>query len=75
MKIGDLVMLIGTDGFMPPLGAIGEIVGWDGEDFEVEFPRHPCPALPGTYWCALPSWLVLIRGGNSHVLDSVREIA
>lgn len=61
MKIGQLVMLVGTDGFMPPFGSIGEIVGpFDGEDYEVEFPRHPCPAGPETWWYVPPSMLMPI---------------
>lgn len=61
MKVGDLVMLIGTDGFMPNLGSIGEIVEpFDGEDFGVLFPSWPCPVPPGIQWYVPPCWLMLI---------------
>ena len=60
MKVGQLVMLVGTDGFMPPLGAIGEIVGLLDElgDHEVLFPGHPCPVPPGITWEAQAHWLM-----------------
>lgn len=63
MNIGQLVMLIGTDGFMPPMGAIGQIVeGYDGEDYGVDFPRHICPAGPEPYWYVPPNMLMPING-------------
>lgn len=62
LKIGQLVMLVGTDGYAPTFGSIGEVLGWDGEDYEVEFPKHPCPTIDGSYWCCPPSWLMPING-------------
>ena len=70
-KIGQMVMLVGTDGFMPPFGAIGEVTGYDGEDYDVLFPKHPCPVPPGITWCALPNWLMPIDG--DRLLFSVIE--
>lgn len=69
LENGQLVMLIGTDGYMPPMGAIGEIVGYDGEDYEVFFPKHPCPVPPGLYWCALPSWLMPLNGKKEDAMS------
>jgi len=62
LKRGQLVMLVGTDGFMPPLGAEGEIVGFDGEYYEVLFPKYPCPNPPGEWWLAPPTWLMPLNG-------------
>jgi len=62
MKIGQLVMLIGTDGYMPPFGAVGEIVrAFDGEDYGVMFPRHPCP-VQSPEWFVPPYMLMPING-------------
>ena len=67
MKIGQLVMLIGTDGFMPPLGAVGEIVGpLDAYgDHTVLFPHYPCPVPPGVTWEAQAQWLMPLNDGPS----------
>jgi len=66
MKVGQLVMLIGADGCMPPLGAVGEIVGPldDEGDYEVLFPRHPCPVPPGVSWFAQANWLMPLDDGE-----------
>lgn len=66
MKVGQLVMLVGTDGFMPPLGAVGEIVGPLDEygDHEVLFPLHPCPVPPGVTWEAQERWLMPLDDGE-----------
>lgn len=63
LKLGQLVMLIGADDFMPPLGAVGEVVGAldDWGDYEVLFPQHPCPVPPGVTWQAHCSWLMPIN--------------
>ena len=62
MKVGQLVMLVGTDGFMPPMGTVGEIVeAFDGEDYGVLFPRHPCP-VESPEWYVPPSMLMPIGG-------------
>ena len=59
MKIGQLVMLIGTEGGMPPIGAVGEIVeAFDGEDYGVDFPGLTCPAGPEPYWYVPPRMLM-----------------
>lgn len=61
-RIGQSVMLIGTDGFMPPFGAVGEIhtpldrMG----DYDVLFWRYPCPVAE-PYWVAHHSWLMPIN--------------
>lgn len=57
-----MVILIASDGCMPPLGAYGEIVAGpdpDG-DYEVLFPHYPCPAGPEVTWFAPPAWLLPI---------------
>ena len=69
-KPGQMVMLIGTDGFMPPLGAIGEIVAFDDGDYDVLFPKHPCPVPPGITWCAPPTWLMPLGGDEINHKDS-----
>ncbi|WP_314435818.1 hypothetical protein [Massilia timonae] len=62
MKVGQLVMLVGTDGYMPPMGAVGEIVkSFDGEDYGVLFPRHPCP-VESPEWYVPPHMLMPIGG-------------
>lgn len=60
MKLGQLVLLVGTDGYMPPIGSVGEIVEALDEqgDYGVLFPRHPCPHPPGPQWYAHRTWLV-----------------
>lgn len=65
MRVGQRVMLIGTDGFMPPMGACGVIVGpldWCG-DHEVLFPDYPCPVSEPT-WEIPARWLMLIDDGQ-----------
>lgn len=63
MKMETLVILIGTDGFMPPISSIGEIVeDFDGLDFGVLFPHFPCPAGPEIYWYIPPSMLRPVSG-------------
>jgi hypothetical protein len=61
MKVNQMVMLVGSDGYMPPFGSTGTIVGIeeDGE-YRVLFPGHACPALPGDWWIAPGSWLMPI---------------
>lgn len=60
MKIGTPVCLVGTDGYMPPIGSCGVIVEGidDMDDYGVEFPDHPCPVPPDSHWYAHKSWLV-----------------
>ncbi len=64
MKVGQLVMLVGTDGYMPPMGAVGEIVEpFDGEDYGVLFPRYPCP-VESPEWYVPPRMLMPIEDGG-----------
>jgi hypothetical protein len=60
VKLGTHVCLVGTDGFMPPIGSCGVIVEAmdDMGDYGVNFPKHPCPNGQETYWYAHHSWLV-----------------
>lgn len=62
MRIGTLVILIGSEGVtMPPLGAEGEVVGHEEDgDVMVEFPNYPCPAGPGVWWACERRWLLPI---------------
>jgi hypothetical protein len=64
LRIGIMVILVGTDGCMPPLGSYGEIVEMPDEEgwYGVLFPHHPCPAGPEPWWFAPPSWLLPISG-------------
>ena len=78
MKPGQLVMLIGTDGYMPPMGAVGEIVvAFDGEDYGVMFPRHPCP-VQSPEWYVPPHMLMPIDSakgvapGCRHIVTLTR---
>lgn len=60
MKIGTPVCLVGTDGYMPPVGSCGVISEAEDDmgDYGVEFAGHPCPNPPGTQWYAHKTWLV-----------------
>jgi len=52
IKKGDLVRLIGTDGYMPPIDSIGTVLT-DFDEYDeadVLFHGWPCPNPPGTYW-------------------------
>ncbi|HAK91129.1 hypothetical protein [Massilia timonae] len=70
MRIGQLVMLVGTDGYMPPMGAVGEIVeAFDGEDYGVLFPRHPCP-VESPEWYVPPHMLMPIDGAPAELRGS-----
>lgn len=53
-------MLIAREDRMPPIGAVGTIVGEYQGDVEVEFDGYPCEAGPGTDWLCDPRWLVII---------------
>lgn len=77
MRIGQLVMLTGTDGYMPPLGSIGEIVeAFDGEDYGVDFPGTPCPVPPEPYWYVPPQYLMPINPERAiEIIELVKEIA
>ena len=61
IQVGDLVVLIGCDNFMPPLGAEGEVVGPLDcyGDHEVLFPKYPCPVETIT-WEIPKVWLMKI---------------
>jgi hypothetical protein len=71
MKIGHLVMLIGTEEGMPPIGSIGEIVvDFDGEDYGVDFPGNPCPVPPGREYYVPPHMLMPITDGEAlRIMD------
>lgn len=73
MKIGQLVMLIGCDNFMPPLGAVGEIVGGIDSygDHEVLFPKYPCP-VQDTTWEIPAKWLMPLN--DDLVLEQVNTV-
>jgi len=76
MNVGDMVMLIGCDDFMPPIGSVGEIVGVDLHcgifDYEVSFPDHPCP-VEDPNWLIPPYWLMKINPPKQTV-ESVCEL-
>lgn len=62
MKIGQKVMLIGVDNFMPPIGSVGftlSAVDEDG-DIWVDFPGHPCP-VSEPEWAIKAVWLMPIN--------------
>ncbi len=62
-----LVMLVKNDGEnTPPLGSVGEIVGVDGDDLEVDFPRHPCPAGEPTWLCP-EHWLMPLEDMSNRM--------
>jgi len=64
LRVGTVVILVGTEGYMPPLGSYGEIVesiDADG-DYGVLFPLHPCPNPPGIHWFAPRDWLLPVSG-------------
>ena len=64
MKIGTPVCLVGTDGFMPPIGSCGVIVSEidDMGDYDVDFPDYLCPVPPDPSWVAHHTWLVPLDG-------------
>jgi hypothetical protein len=64
---GSRVMLIGTDGYMPPLGSRGIILSDFDEvgDCDVLFHGHPCPNPPDTSWVAHRSWLLPLDDGDT----------
>lgn len=66
MRIGQRVMLIGTDGFMPPMGSIGTVQSpiYEDGDCEVLFPEYPCPNPPGITWVAHWTWLLPLSDGE-----------
>ncbi|TDV06045.1 hypothetical protein C7408_12426 [Paraburkholderia caballeronis] len=71
MKVGTVVILIGTDGYMPPIGSYGEIVeplDMDG-DYGVLFPLHPCQNPPGIHWYARGTWLLPVSGLQTDALS------
>lgn len=77
MRVGTNVCLVGTDGYMPPVGSCGVIVeGLDEDgDYGVEFPGHPCPVPPGTWWYAYGPWLVPLDFPKDYVVTFKEETA
>ena len=75
LNIGQKVMLIGCDNYMPPLGAIGEIAGYEDGCYDVLFPKYPCPVPPGVTWCALPRWLMPLDDGATAPEKVMRHAA
>jgi hypothetical protein len=78
MRIGQKVLLIGREDEMPPLGSIGEVMGYcpsgDG-DIDVDFPDFPntiTPNDPG--WCCAPWWLVPLDPDRMQQRDETREV-
>lgn len=70
MRLGSIVMFIrdddhycSTDGAMPPLGSIGEIISNFDDDGECDvlFPNSPCPVLlPDASWVMHRTMLIEI---------------
>lgn len=60
VNVGQIVLLIGTDGYMPPVGSVGEIVEPLDEqgDYAVLFDECPCPVPPGPWWYIPAMWLI-----------------
>lgn len=76
MRLGQAVMLVGTDGYMPPMGSVGEIVeAFDGGDYGVAFERYPCPVPPETYWYVPPEYLMPINRNNETQEEQAKEPA
>lgn len=61
IPVGSLVALIAGEKGMP-VGAVGEVLAGPDhmDDYDVDFPDHPCPVPPGTDWVAHRSWLLPI---------------
>lgn len=77
IKVGDLVRLIGDDGFMPPLGSIGTVESAEDEygDHDVLFIGYPCPNPPGTTWVTHKTWIKRIDpSALSEAVETNEEI-
>lgn len=63
LRVGTKVMLVGNDGFMPPMGAVGYVHGPLDlyGDHEVYFPKHLCPVPPGVTWEIPARWLMPVE--------------
>lgn len=75
LKLGQVVMLIGKDDFMPPIGAIGEViktVDSDG-DCEVMFEQYPCP-VESPEWVVPQVWLIPIQPNQKTVTPKLAEV-
>lgn len=74
LGVGSHVLLIGSDGYMPPFCSYGQIVSDFDEDgdCDVLFFAHPCPVPPDISWVAHRSWLMPIDDLSSEekVCDS-----
>lgn len=77
MKIGTNVCLVGTDGYMPPIGSCGVIVEAldDDGDYGVDFPDCPCSHPPGPHWYAHHSWLIPLDTYRESSLQEQEAIA
>ena len=76
---GQLVLLIGTDDFMPPLGSVGEVVSGPDwmDDYLVHFPGHPCPVFDvadGVNWWAARSWLTPLDPLQMQLRETAEEL-
>jgi hypothetical protein len=76
-------MLIGGDGFMPPMGSTGNIIEgplWDlydeqGEpDYNVIFEGHPCP-IDDESWNCLHSWLIPLNDKPEVTINEIEKEA
>ena len=75
MKVGTKVMLVGTDGFMPPLAAVGMIVGPLDQigDHEVLFPDYPCPVAEET-WEVPAKWLMPLDDSFADAIEASSRV-
>ena len=76
LEPGTLVCLIHGDDEAMPVGAVGEVL--DGpdwmNDYDVEFPGHPCPVPPGTFWCCNRAWLVVVKDPPPRVVTAIKNL-
>ena len=72
MKIGTNVCLVGTDGYMPPIGSCGIVTSGIDEDgdYLVFFPDHLCPHPPSVEWFAHQSWLIPLNPLRDEITET-----
>jgi hypothetical protein len=75
LEPGTLVCLIHGDDDAMPVGAVGEVLNGPDwmDDYDVEFPGHPCPVPPGTFWVCNKAWLVPV-GKPSKPKGAIRTL-